>query len=405
MSDASVLLVRARRKYLGRASLAGWFAIASVLTSPLLEAMPGTRGMGWLALVAAVVSTFLWFVFRTFESTLDGTLAVESDAIRITNSEGEAQHVPFASIVRARMTPAGEGRKIEWTLRNNDVLEMDFERASDADALFAAAGLDARHQRYEASLGLRSNRFLGGFVTFIGSAIGLGYVLSPMVDSLPAHWFPFYLLTCLGGGTLATAGLLALFRPPHVTVGAEGLDLRVSIWRHALPYRDLVNVRLADDHLLVFTYRNGRKSTLYASVPRAESEALILRIEDAQRVYASRDASTDTVVLDRSGRSTEAWRSALRALLTGTRSYRDAHLDRDSLVRVLEDPDAPAERRIGAALALREQGGEPVERIRAVAQVCASEPLRVALERAAETTLDDATIDAAVAHERTRQPL
>jgi hypothetical protein len=64
---------------------------------------------------------------------------------------------------------------------------------------------------------------------------------------------------------------------------------------------------------------------------------------------------------------------------------------------VVKDGDAPPGRRIGAALALGSSGHpEAREKIRAAAEACASQGVRVALERAAEDDLDDATLERAL---------
>lgn len=396
-------VVRARIRRRRRASITLWGGLALFALAPFLFAALGDAAEG--ALWLGGLSLLLSLIFRTLNPEIDGVLATEPDAITLTPARGAARRFRFDSIRRARLFPEGSKRRIEWAMANGDVLELHIPHADDAAALFRAAGLDARHHRYEASLGLRSHRIFGGVFTFAMSAWGVAGLLAPLFIRFPDAPILVVLSSIIGGATLITTGLLSVFRPPHVTVGADGLDLRVSVWRYFIPYRSLASVRLADDHLLVFTYRDGRARTLYASVPRAESEALSLRVEEAMRIFAVRGSSGDAGVLDRAGRKMDPWRSVLRALLAGSRSYRESHLDRDALIRVLEDTDAPAERRIGAALALSETAGGPVERVRAAARICASEPLRVALERAAETTLDDATVDAAVAHERNQRVL
>jgi hypothetical protein len=134
-------------------------------------------------------------------------------------------------------------------------------------------------------------------------------------------------------------------------------------------------------------------------------DALLASIDEARQAHANRDPAPELSALDRAGRPLSAWREALASLLEGTRAYREEPIDRRTLVRVLADVDVPAERRIAAAIALAPQGGDTAERIREAAAASASEPLRVALERAADGTIDDETVDQAVTHERTARRL
>ena len=104
------------------------------------------------------------------------------------------------------------------------------------------------------------------------------------------------------------------------------------------------------------------------------------------------------------GRTIDAWRSALVGLVERGGDYREASLTLDDLARVLEDPSAPAEQRIGAALGLRSlRGSEGAEaaltRIRIAAAATANPRVRIALTKAAEDELDDAAVDEACMEE------
>jgi hypothetical protein len=116
-----------------------------------------------------------------------------------------------------------------------------------------------------------------------------------------------------------------------------------------------------------------------------------MRLDDARKAWeAGSEAEGALAQLDRGGRSASAWRAAMRALLAAPENYREQAVTRDALVEVLESPGAPAERRVGAALALA--GADDPEtrtRIRVAAGACADERLRIALELAASDGLDD----------------
>lgn len=107
-------------------------------------------------------------------------------------------------------------------------------------------------------------------------------------------------------------------------------------------------------------------------------------------------------LLDRDGRSQEAWRSDLRGLLTAE-SYRHQSITREDLLRVLEDPRSPAQRRVAAAMALADTPDATVA-IRARAAVDnAEERVRVVLTGALDGALDDDALADALADERSAQ--
>lgn len=105
-------------------------------------------------------------------------------------------------------------------------------------------------------------------------------------------------------------------------------------------------------------------------------------------------------VLDREGRSTEDWRRALKSTLIETGYRRVPPLSPDQLIEVAKDENANFERRIGAALALSERSDEHLRgRLRICVDSIAFEPLRIAMERAAEGDLNDDILEEAIARE------
>ena len=107
--------------------------------------------------------------------------------------------------------------------------------------------------------------------------------------------------------------------------------------------------------------------------------------------------------LDRDGRPVEAWKQALRAAFTDTGYRRAPPLLPEDLLHVVADARIPAERRIGAALALAERADDELRaRLRIASDSLETEALRVAVERAAEGTLEEDAIEEAVAQEGRR---
>ena len=81
-------------------------------------------------------------------------------------------------------------------------------------------------------------------------------------------------------------------------------------------------------------------------------------------------------------------------------------LESADLAHVIEDVSAPAERRIGAALALAALPGDPELklRVRVAAQASANEPVRIALEKALSGRLEEGDLEEEAAPLRGRAP-
>src|SRR5690606_9571611 len=126
----------------------------------------------------------------------------------------------------------------------------------------------------------------------------------------------------------------------------------------------------------------------------ASADALVERVESALEAYR-RNAGNDLAVdLGRRGRAPTAWLEAVVRLGSGADvDHRRAGIAVDRLIRVIEDPTAAEDQRVGAALALR-QRIEPDERqrIRIAARASVSPKLRIALERVADEATDEAAL-------------
>lgn len=102
-------------------------------------------------------------------------------------------------------------------------------------------------------------------------------------------------------------------------------------------------------------------------------------------------------LLERKGRSVRAWSSALDELLREAGGgYRKAMLSKDQVAQVLEDSKAPAELRIGAALALSPNDPLTAARLRVAIETCVNPAVRLALSQASYGELDDATLESAL---------
>jgi hypothetical protein len=183
--------------------------------------------------------------------------------------------------------------------------------------------------------------------------------------------------------SILVASLIAwLLRPTRLVVGTDGISLRGGLRARFVAYTDLASVdtgtRPRDPVRLQYT--DGRTESLACRLHADERAAIAMRIARARAVGTDVDASA-LAQLDRGDRPLAAWRAELRALVRAPVHLRAAGLPVDELYRVLADPEAPAERRVGAALAALEASDPAAtERIRVAADGCANPAARAALD-------------------------
>ncbi len=170
-----------------------------------------------------------------------------------------------------------------------------------------------------------------------------------------------------------------------------------------IPYAELERAERVPSEGLVLSLSGGERLRLGARNAGGEYiDALCARIQAARAAAMGASVATTALPLERDGRTLARWREALRAVVAGD-GYRTRHVDRSDLLVVLEDAAAPAERRIGAALALRELDGQEARvRIGAVAAAVANDRLRVALDGIGQDSVDEAAIEEALAAESDR---
>ena len=220
---------------------------------------------------------------------------------------------------------------------------------------------------------------------------------------------------------LAVAGWLACaykvlqwVTPRRAVIGVDGVTIRGLGTQRFVPF-DSVRRAKADERGVQLELTSGEEVLLSTApnpgrprldpTPNPTGQALWDRMRQA--VEAGRLGTDDDsrfAILDRAGRSLEAWRAELAALGAGKASnatYRNAALDRDELLRVVRDGSAPAERRIGAALAIGASGEASFRKdLRIAVDTCSNERLRIALTKAAEGQVDEDEVAAAAEQEQ-----
>lgn len=184
----------------------------------------------------------------------------------------------------------------------------------------------------------------------------------------------------------------------RVTVGADGVLVAWPLLRRArfVAHREIARVEAPDRDTVVLVLHGGRRYTIHTRPhPRqqgTEQAALLERLTDAWEAYRAGVSPDALGLLARAGRDALDWVRQLRALGDGRGGgYRGIGLTPDHLFRIAEDPSAPRETRVGAALALRGAlDDEGRARLRIAAEASAAPQVRVALAAAVEEPDDEA---------------
>jgi hypothetical protein len=380
----------------GLARRLGWMAtLSSVAPCVASMAIPaGLEPIGPLLLAAMAASPLFalvalalrWPRRRRDESVriADGRLTLGTGAF--------SRRIALREIEHGWLLP-GVPDRVEWTLRDGSVVRVDVADPRDAERLLAASGVDIRRNAVSVRLGSGPGLFaLGalGFVVSICPATMIAAMFERSTPAIEGLRGPIWLAMITAG--IATT--VALFAPPRVVVGADGIAIERTYGTRFIPFGDIAQV-INDPLEIILALKSGRVFRIPLSeIPLDQRRGLARRISDAMGATRWRvDAGVADEVLERNGRSLAEWRAALATILRGNESYRSTAIRGEDLARVLDDPAAPSERRIGAALALAGGGGnEGIDRVRVAARACASQPLRVALEHVADDVLEAADL-------------
>lgn len=328
---------------------------------------------------------------------------------------GRSRFIPKEKIADGLVVPTQPKHSAVLHLRGGDQLSFVVNTEGEALNTFDKLGIGPDQRRTVATLRGPGRQLVAGCVGLGVSSIALLIALMALsqVARAFAVMFPLAMTALIG----ITWAIFRSFRPPEVAIGSDGVLIRRAWTSRFIPYSMIEGVRAragdgtwaSSSHLDLTLLRGGRggERSEVVSVGSGDGrlvEGLADRVRDVMAKNAgdaelrAAESLARAELLDPSGRSVSAWREALSSLVGEEAGYRRRSLSKDDLLAVLRDPEAPAGRRIGAAIALRaSRHPDAHERIRVAAEACASDPLREALESAAKDELDEATLEQALA--------
>jgi hypothetical protein len=388
----------------------GALFVASITGTLVSARYPSGHEPGWLSaslgllflgafamvLLSAAAQLYCWFAPARYGSVsvVDGRLQItRTNFVRTLSRE----QVSTGWVLRE-----GKGALVELRLKSGEHLSFDVASLSEGEAILDAIDLGADDRALSVELG--SPLFNIGIA--LGSIIPSSCIAAMVVNSLE-RWVPrgsatlgFLMFAMIAAGMPVA---IALFSRPHITVGRDGVSFKRGPFSWFVSFHDLARVEIAGTLIILHEYRGSMRYIATAGSGASQRQALVDRIQAGiDKTFSRRDLSARVALLDRAGRSIEAWTDALRALAQTKDAFRTTALSGDELISVIDDPLSPPERRVAAAyvLALRDRE-RAVQRVRVALESTANERVRVALERASNGTLDEQTLRE-VADERLR---
>lgn len=318
-------------------------------------------------------------------------VSAEGDALRFEGGAGE-RALARAQIEAGWVVPEATSARVEFRLRNGELVVADAADAEVANEVLEAAGFDAQRRALRVTLG----RSWDGLARAIAALVFGGLQTFPLLLLFSAWLGMPPALRGVFFAVVAITGFVSASRflgPAEILIGADGLSVRRGFRPRFLPYRLLRWVE-ADGEDIVLLLEDNQRVRISATDRDASRAAMVVeRIRRAAARARGEGGSAALALLDRNGRSVEAWREGVRALVQNPAGYRGAAPGVDELERVLADPGASAERRIAAAMGLAAQGDDGARtRVRVVAEACASEAMRAAFEATLRGDLDEAAV-------------
>ncbi|MBP7682068.1 MAG: hypothetical protein KBB95_09250 [Deltaproteobacteria bacterium] len=306
--------------------------------------------------------------------------------------DGRVRSIPAATITLGVVVPRMVGAELRLLLTNGDELAVRVPSVEAGDALLAGLALDPHQRRTDVEwnplLRRASWAALGFFVTVVALVTAVvGTEGTPM--AVPA----VFLLAVV---PFLVASALARAMRNRVSVGRAGVVARDGVHTRQLGFDDVIAVRHVGEQLQLV--REGAEPFVVSMHGLEPSVAKQLVERMAQGLIRFRElVGSRAEIFARGGRDFEAWKEDVRRVLTEAVGFRGAALRPEDALRVVEDPEADPEARVGAALALMAVGGDDEKlRVRVAAETTLAPRVRIALEAASEGDVEEDVIAAAV---------
>jgi len=412
---SSVAGVRRSRRRLSRllTRAAVGFAVGPVA---LALALPVLRALGvhggfldevaltfWLAawLLGTPVASVLAFVAGRRARQAVTSIEVRDEALALAGDEG-ARRIPLRSIEGASIIVT-DTEDVEILLAGGDALHVAFEGVTRAEALVTALGFGTAARRTVVPLGDPHDALAAGCWGVLAGVLASVLSICGVAALGSSTGMAGLLLGWIVGAVFVVGSVVfaRLFTPGRVVVGTDGLVLEGAFRRRFFPLASIENLEESRTGFdLVVRDAGGPRRVTLVSGKGARAFAVAGRVRDALRARRTDAEATASALIARGGRPVAEWREALRRLVQGA-GYRAERVSLDALVHTAGSATAPAEQRLGAAMAIgMGDDADAKKRLRVVVDGIANEKMRIALAQAAEGAEDEAAVEEAIAAEK-----
>jgi hypothetical protein len=380
---------------LGFAGLLAW-SLPTILIAMLLGLLPSAS-------------------FRASRNRGAGTIVLLPDRLQ-WRQRGATLDVPAARVVggylaRKFRAPLGKApaprespyRSVHLRLDNGEERQFDMETQADAERVMAHVDVDGARRAVVAPLRGVLGAFTRGLLAFTFSLPCFLMLLVSLAG-------PKMAIVAVAAAVAFTVFVVRSLGYPRAIVGSDGIRLTGRLLPKFVSFADIVDVQRTggasphggsiDSGVAIVRKDGGTLSLPTIGQSPDEAQALVSRIRKGMQAYSKDPAERVRWALERRGRPVEAWRTDLKRVAETEGGFREQAIGRDDVERVLADPSAAADQRLGAALALRGMSDDAKVRIREAAATSANVRLRVALEAAADDEVDEAALEGALQAQR-----
>ncbi len=400
-----------------------FFSIASVIGVPWLLTAAGMPGLSALSILP-VLGFYLWSA-QSLASVdrgagerafVEARLAREGDSLVVTKGKG-SRTFSIAKVSGGWVERTAKKYAAVLTFSDGNVVVVERPTENEASDLLRSlgAGTQSSAVRMRGYIENAQGRKLAGCLLALLAPIAVTVALAIPVllvaalltgSSEPAR---AALFTGAGGSAFVFISywLWSKIRPTWLHIGADGVVVPGLLRDRFIPHAEITSASttrggVGNAYNYVQIYLRKGNFVVVPASNMDEAGSIVHRILTAKHESRGQERARLLDVLARNERPIPEWRRALSALVTKS-GYRTASHDVEEVLRIVEDPRAPAQQRVAAALAVRPHGDESVkERIRVAALASVEPKLRVTLEKASSGDVDDAELEALASEPLTR---
>lgn len=329
----------------------------------------------WLSAIGMLIGAGL---SRIGEAARRGRLVIEGGAVAITRGSVTTT-VPAGAVVGGSVTPQIGVSLLSLGLADGRQVHAEVPSEAAGRRALEALRIDPMGRPLVGRFKTGALRGLAGFGAMLAAALLGGWLKSTV--HLGTFSGVVWLVVC----SVLIGAWLTWTRPPEISVGADGVRIRGKAGARFIPLAEIESVKVDGFATLVLHLRGGTEDRTTVALGNGPLLAAVAhRIGLALSTLNHADASaTRMALLARGTRSFADWKRELAGRVR-RRDYRHAALAEGELEAIVGSASASVEQRLGAAIALREGGGEEArKRIRIAAEQCVNQRVRFALEEMA----------------------